>query len=193
MNPYRNQNGIRRALTRAEAILLAEGNYPCPVGMRLPHGWVLSAAGVPVPPLPQGPEFEREVFVVRATMTAEEFADPANAANNIARWTTYFEERRNQALVSVQGWSRWPAKGTGSAGSDGGAPRGALSSASSTTSRTATSRASSTHEGMTASGIDGAVEASSVGGAAFACGVTDRAGATGVDGACETPIYLFYF
>ena len=103
MNPYRNQNGTRRALTRAEAILLAEGNYPCPVGMRLPHGWVLSAAGVPVPPLPQGPEFEREVFVVRATMTAEEFADPANAPNNIARWTAYFEERRNQALVSIQG------------------------------------------------------------------------------------------
>ena len=36
-------------------------------------------------------------------MTAEEFADPANAATNIARWTAYFEERRNQALVSVQG------------------------------------------------------------------------------------------
>ena len=79
--------------------------------MRLPHGLVLSAAGVSVPPLPQGPEFEREDLAVHATMTAEEFADPANAPNNIARWTTYFEERRNQALVSVQGLEPMASQG----------------------------------------------------------------------------------
>ena len=98
-----HQNGTRRALTRAEAILLSEGNYPFPPGMRLPHGWVLSAAGVPVPPLPQGAQFDREVLAIRATMTEAELADPANAADNVARWTAHFEERRNQALASTEG------------------------------------------------------------------------------------------
>ena len=36
-------------------------------------------------------------------MMEAELADPSNAADNIARWTAHFEERRNQALVSVQG------------------------------------------------------------------------------------------
>ena len=71
--------------------------------MRTPHGWVLSAAGVPVPPLPQGAQFDREVLAIRATMTEAELADPANAADNVTRWTTHFEERRNQALASTEG------------------------------------------------------------------------------------------
>ena len=36
-------------------------------------------------------------------MTGAELADPANAADNIARWTAHFEERRNQALISTAG------------------------------------------------------------------------------------------
>ena len=74
-----------RALTVAEAILLAQGNYPCPPDMRPPHGWALSVAGVPVPPVPQGAHFDREVLAIRATMTEAELADPANAADNVAR------------------------------------------------------------------------------------------------------------
>jgi hypothetical protein len=103
MDNHRNMNGIRRALTRAEAILLSQGNYPCPPNMRIPRGWVLSAAGVPVPPLPQGAQFDREVLAIRATMTEAELADPANAAGNFARWMAHFEERRNQALASTEG------------------------------------------------------------------------------------------
>ena len=36
-------------------------------------------------------------------MTEAELADLANAADNVARWTTLFEERRNQALISTAG------------------------------------------------------------------------------------------
>src|SRR4051812_26919377 len=68
--------------------------------MRPPDGWALSAAGVPVP---QGAQFDREVLAIRATMTEAELADPANAAENVARWTAHFEERRNQALASTEG------------------------------------------------------------------------------------------
>ena len=36
-------------------------------------------------------------------MTEAELADPANAADNVTRWTALFEECRNQALISTAG------------------------------------------------------------------------------------------
>ena len=44
-------------------------------------------------------------------MTEAELADPANAADNIARWTAHFEERRNQAHASTEGLE--PVSGRG--------------------------------------------------------------------------------
>src|ERR1041385_6400546 len=71
--------------------------------MRIPRDWVLSAANVQAPPLPQGAQFSREVVASRAAMTEAAHADPANAAGNVARWMAPFEERRNQALASTEG------------------------------------------------------------------------------------------
>ena len=67
-----------------EALLLAQEGYPCPLDTRPPHGWVLSAGGVPVPqvPLVGSSRFCLEVEAARAMMTTAERADPDNAANN---------------------------------------------------------------------------------------------------------------
>ncbi len=42
------------ALTPREAEALCASNYPCPPGYCVPVGWMLSAGGVPVPPVPLG-------------------------------------------------------------------------------------------------------------------------------------------
>ena len=67
-----------------EALPLAQAGYPCPPDTRPPHGWVLSAGEVPVPPVPLvgSAAFAREVDAVRAQMTAAERANPENAPNN---------------------------------------------------------------------------------------------------------------
>ena len=41
-------------LTLEETQALWASNYPCPPGYRPAAGWMLSAGGVPVPPMPQG-------------------------------------------------------------------------------------------------------------------------------------------
>ena len=79
------RNGFRsRNLLRMEALLLAQEGYPCPPDTRPPHGWVLSAGGVPVPPVPLvgSRRFRLEVEAARAMMTAAERADLDNADNN---------------------------------------------------------------------------------------------------------------
>src|ERR1041385_7479331 len=97
-------NGFRsRNLSQMEALLLAQAGYPCPPDTRPPHTWVLSAGGVPVPPVPLvgTSAFRREVDAVRSTMTAEERADPDNAPNNTPAWEAYFTSRRAQAVAST--------------------------------------------------------------------------------------------
>ena len=83
------RNGFRsRNLSQMEALLLAQEGYPCPPDTRPPHGWVLSAGGVPVPPVPLvgSAAFAREVEAARTEMTAAERADPENMANNTLGW-----------------------------------------------------------------------------------------------------------
>src|SRR4051812_42346138 len=41
-------------LTLEETEALFASNYPCQPGYRPPAGWMLSAGGVPAPPVPQG-------------------------------------------------------------------------------------------------------------------------------------------
>ena len=63
------RNGfVCRNLMQMEAILLAQAGYTCPLETRPPHGWVLSAGGVPVPPVPLvgTAAFAREVEAARA-------------------------------------------------------------------------------------------------------------------------------
>ena len=47
-------NAYWAILTLEETEALCASNYPCPPGYRPPTGWMLSAGGVPVPPVPQG-------------------------------------------------------------------------------------------------------------------------------------------
>ena len=85
----------RRTLAVVEAVLLAQADYPCPPDTRPSGDWVLSAGGIPVPPVPRSAPFDREVQAIRASTTEVERADPANAPGNVARWAAHFEERRD--------------------------------------------------------------------------------------------------
>ena len=97
-------NANRRALTHAEAILLSQGNYPCPPDTRPLHDWVLSNGGVPVSPIPRdGAEFVMEVHAARQAMTEAERNNPANAPDIVAGWTAYFRRCREEAMASTNG------------------------------------------------------------------------------------------
>jgi hypothetical protein len=49
-------HGFHRISNPWEAKALCASNYPCPLGYRVPIGWMLSVGDVPVPPVPLGAE-----------------------------------------------------------------------------------------------------------------------------------------
>ena len=66
---------------------------------RLPKNWIISYGGLPVPPLPNGPEaLRRAILERRDTMTAEERLRPENAADNEAAWWVLLSRERDEAV-----------------------------------------------------------------------------------------------
>src|SRR3954464_12858000 len=55
-------NAYWAILTLEETEALCASSYPCPPGYQPPAGWMLSAGGVPVPPVPQGSAWQAAIM-----------------------------------------------------------------------------------------------------------------------------------
>ena len=88
------------ALTPREAEALCASNYPCPPGYHVPAGWMLSAGGVPVPPVPQG--VARRMAITNHyyhELTPEQRRNPNWHPDYFPTWTAFFINRRQSALA----------------------------------------------------------------------------------------------
>ena len=81
-------NGFgRQWLHVHEAQALFHAGYPVPSAFRLPSGWVISAGGLPVPPIPTGNA--RRAAIVNhywGSLTDEERNDPQWNPDNRQVW-----------------------------------------------------------------------------------------------------------
>ena len=93
----------RRHLQEPEARLLYEAEYPARPDMRVPGSWRLSAAGVLVPPVPEGAARQAEIAHIRSSLTEEQRNKPRYAPDSETLWTLYFERRREEQIASVNG------------------------------------------------------------------------------------------
>jgi len=87
-------------LTPREAEALCASNYPCPPGYRVPAGWMLSAGGVPVPPVPLG--VARQTAITNhyyLELTPEQRRDPRWNPDYRPTWDAFFINRRERALA----------------------------------------------------------------------------------------------
>ena len=88
------------ALTPREAEALCASNYPCPPGYCVPVGWILSAGGVPVPPVPLG--VARRMAITNHyyfELTPEQRRNPRWHPNYFPTWEAFFVDRRERALA----------------------------------------------------------------------------------------------
>ena len=88
------------SLTTREAEALCASNYPCPPGYRVPTGWMLSAGGVPVPPVPLG--VERRMAITNhyyLELTPEQRRNPNWHPDYFPTWEAFFINRRERALA----------------------------------------------------------------------------------------------
>ena len=91
-------------LTYSEAEALCASNYPCPPGYGVAAGWMLSAGGVPVPPVPQG--VARRAAITNHyyfELTPEQRMDPRWGPNYYPTWDAFFINRRESALARYEG------------------------------------------------------------------------------------------
>ena len=91
-------------LTYSEAEALCASNYPCPPGYGVPAGWMLSAGGVPVPPVPQG--VARRAAITNhyyLELTPEQRMDPRWHPDYRPTWDAFFINRRERALSRYEG------------------------------------------------------------------------------------------
>jgi len=90
-------------LTPREAEALCASNYPCPPGYRVPTGWMLSAGGVPVPPMPQG--VARRMAITNhyyLELTPEQRRNPNWHPDYFPTWEGFFMDRRERALARYE-------------------------------------------------------------------------------------------
>ena len=91
-------------LTLEETEALCASSYPCPSGYRLPVGWMLSAGGVPVPPMSQG--LARQAAITNhfyLELTLEQRMDPHSDPDNLDTWNAFFANRRERELARYEG------------------------------------------------------------------------------------------
>ena len=91
-------------LTYRQAEELSASNYPCLPGYRVPAGWMLSAGGVPVPPVPQG--VARRAAITNhyyLELTPEQRMDPGWHPDYRPTWEAFFINRRERALARYEG------------------------------------------------------------------------------------------
>ena len=88
------------ALTPREAEALCASNYPCSPGYCVPVGWMLSARGVPVPPVPLG--VARQMAITNHyyfELTPEQRRNPRWHPDYFPTWEAFFVDRRERALA----------------------------------------------------------------------------------------------
>src|SRR3954463_4826915 len=88
------------ALTPREAEALCASNYPFPPGYCVPVGWMLSARGVPVPPVPLG--VERRMAITNHyyfELTPEQRRNPRWHPDYFPTWEAFFGDQRERALA----------------------------------------------------------------------------------------------
>ena len=91
-------------LTYRQAEELSASNYPCPPGYCVPAGWMLSAGGVPVPPVPHG--VARRAAITNhyyLELTPEQRMDPRWHPDYRPTWDAFFINRRERALARYEG------------------------------------------------------------------------------------------
>ncbi|XBH63236.1 hypothetical protein VPH35_117264 [Triticum aestivum] len=71
--------------------------------MRVPGSWRLSAAGVLVPPVPEGAARQAEIAHIRSSLTEEQRNKPRYAPDSETLWTLYFQRRREEQIASING------------------------------------------------------------------------------------------
>ena len=97
-------NAYWAILTLEETEALCASNYPCPPGYWPPAGWMLSAGGVPVPPVPQGSA--RQAAITNHfyhELTPEQRMDPQWDPDNYDTWNAFFANRRERELARYEG------------------------------------------------------------------------------------------
>ena len=83
-------NAYWAILTLEESEALCASNYPCPLGYWPPAGWMLSAGGVHVPPVPQGSA--RQAAITNHfyhELTPEQRMDPQWDPDNYDTWNAF--------------------------------------------------------------------------------------------------------
>ena len=91
-------------LSYRQAEDLSASNYPCPPGYCVPAGWMLSAGGVPVPPVPHG--VARRAAITNhyyLELTPEQRMDPRWHPDYRPTWDAFFINRRERALARYEG------------------------------------------------------------------------------------------
>ena len=99
--------GRPRTLNKEMAEEFVKYALPVPPDTRLPFGWVISAGGLAVPPVPVGLALQVLILQRRAALTEEQRGDPLYTAES-PYWLELFDGERQEAIARYDGPSPPP-------------------------------------------------------------------------------------